>query len=453
MTGSELISHNVSMSQAFRFNAILNEWTSFERRFKWVQYVQTNHCHNYKYILLIILTSSLSLNLCSPFKICTQNLESGAYDVLDTAYEAYSENSERLLYGYPGTYELSTIYNCSHSYAIERQRITDISEAINSFPFPIWMMVMASLFTIWWMIGIHFRMNNVRSNSPSSSSSFSIISYLLLQPCMKEINWVSRLLAFLLAIYVFLIIICYFLNLMQSDKVTKYTPKVFDDVDDVLGENDVQIIIDAAVMASIESINYWNPDSQLKRIANHAVNVDGLVGSTSYIYAPLKSKHRIWLSHKHVLETVRSILCHPRYDVYMREICMYMSKSSKIHRITQPIYYASNMIHVKPVYKRYTKLVKRSFETGVNMYFRYHVAQIGATPVPNDCCSESIVTHDPEYAPYQLLNYKIAFLSLLIPVIFSLFSLILEYFKRPSTKTKRYPSRVSNRCKKSKLRL
>ena len=63
------------------------------------------------------------------------------------------------------------------------------------------------------------------------------------RPAMKQPNWVSSFLSSLLSLYTFLIVICYFNNVVKSDKVTTYIPKVFDTYQELLKESLVEYVM------------------------------------------------------------------------------------------------------------------------------------------------------------------------------------------------------------------
>ena len=63
------------------------------------------------------------------------------------------------------------------------------------------------------MINIHLRMNKYVSFGPSKSGVLTVISFLFKNPSSKEINIVSRVLATIVALFCFLVRVCYFENI------------------------------------------------------------------------------------------------------------------------------------------------------------------------------------------------------------------------------------------------
>ena len=92
--------------------------------------------------------------------------------------------------------------------------------------------------------------------------------------------------------------------------------------------------------------------------------------------------------------------------------------------------------HDNPLSKKYLKYIRRSVDTGLELYrnMRLWHHNIIVTPETADCYSESIVTHNPDYESFSLINFQYAFMSLLIPLSLASFFLFGERCKRRKRK-------------------
>lgn len=92
--------------------------------------------------------NSLSIGLCLDYDDCLQSISNGTYDVLEWDLALDSHFYGKVLtkdYLDPKTFEIMTMYNCSHSYSMMKQRKIEISESIFCFPSSVWALIFVFL--------------------------------------------------------------------------------------------------------------------------------------------------------------------------------------------------------------------------------------------------------------------------------------------------------------------
>ena len=121
-----------------------------------------------------------------------------------------------------------TPYDCSLERSINESYKTDLLESVTGFLPDVWIISMISLITIAMLINIHMKINQVSKPWMIPKGGFwTVISFLLKNPAMTGINFVSSILSTLIAIFVFLVGTCYFENVIKSNQISIYQPTVY----------------------------------------------------------------------------------------------------------------------------------------------------------------------------------------------------------------------------------
>lgn len=101
---------------------------------------------------------------------------------------------------------ITSPYNCSRDKAIEDSVKQDIMDSIY-VSLDVWLTILATVCTIAVMVNVHFKNHRLRPPGPETSSIWTVLSFLLLQPSMREVNWTSKLLSLVMATLAFLVIV------------------------------------------------------------------------------------------------------------------------------------------------------------------------------------------------------------------------------------------------------
>lgn len=379
-----------------------------------------------------LITVSLTLKVCHDLD-CLQNPS----EVSEFSFPSGPDGLWPLFYDEPSKLVIMTIYNCSYIKSMEEQRILDISETILSISYPSWILIISFLASIYVLIRSHF---SIHVHDYNQNGLWNIFTFVILQPCMKDINWNSRCISYILSMFVFWVVICYVLGMVQSDKVSMYVPNIFHNQDDILNEVNLDLWVDS----------YYRQMDGIKELVSHAKGVNGHVDRVTNVlklFDPLQ-KNRLLIYINDLLRSTQLLICLPGYRVH--GVCFHISRNNLLDNDIEFIRYMSTKFKGNPSFGRYMKYSKWSFQMGIKLYELKELRGLNDVTVPNDCTTNDIVTYDPEYEPYSVVNYKYALLFILMVLFLSLPALRLEHFKMGSMLRNTFP-KVRNVKKRKRV--
>ena len=129
-----------------------------------------------------------------------------------------------------GQYILSP-YNCSREKALMDSSPTDMTDIVHSFTPAVWTSALATFFILSLLVWIHHRNHN---RNKAASSSWTVITHLLLNPSFQTYNWVSNLIIMNVTVYVFLFVVMYLKNVITTDQVMMREQKVYRSYRDIV---------------------------------------------------------------------------------------------------------------------------------------------------------------------------------------------------------------------------
>lgn len=354
-------------------------------------------------------------------------------------------------------------YNCSETKSREETRRVDFIESIFSFDLPTWLTCCAFLIVFIKLLHNHYRMNKQPSRI-RHSGVWTVITFVLKNACMKEINWVSRILLLNMTLAMFFIGICHFENGIKSDKCTVYNPFVYESYDDIIEDPDVNVLFKEwePVMLHFKDAPHG---SKLKRIydkakerhPNGGVEFPEMLGSMTSI--PVKKN--VFISNGIDVANTRCILCNVLIleDKPKHQVCYYLSTDqSNPIQSTIAIFVSENfMKNNSEIFSNYESLTRRFLETGIHdkSLKGLNAGMELVTPDIEECArdSRSPVTHDRGYEPLSVSNYMYALISLLIPFMIALINLWMEKFiisSVPKVKVKKVKRKIFQKQRKVK---
>lgn len=330
---------------------------------------------------------------------------------------------------------LTTAYNCSLAKSLMEQRQTDIMQSVHGFSITTWIITWLTVILMSILIHLHLKWNRIDPRSPKGSNSWTVFSYIFNQPDMKDINWTSRSLSLCLSLFVLLLVRCCFLNVIKSDKVTTYEPYVYQTYQDILDNPDIQIIVLGDERATY--LKSFPPGHPYRQVIDHALNrtkdftIWGTIAESVRIVTSDILKDRVFVHRSFNIAPLRFHSCGLIASVNKSGICHYSSRDAfdPIETSMNGLV-SSRKFYDSYLYKKYHKYVRIAVDTGLELFRNQRLwhHNIITTPKTADCVSESIVRHQPEPQPFSLINYKYAFISLMIPIFLACIFLRLEIF-------------------------
>lgn len=388
---------------------------------------------------LIILICSVSIKLCDgilPGQSCFEGLVNGSIDYyeLRIRYAEIFDVTDDIVplhHDYGARRVVITSYDCSLEKSIAMQRQTDILESIHTFGFKTWIVTILFCILIGSLIRCHFRLNNINQESPEGSGIWTVASSMLYQPYMRRINFVSDILLLLLSLFVFLVVTCYFSNGVKSDKVTTYIPYVFTTLDDVTSNQDVEVLFPKVFEKAFKLLppknKYRKVYERIRGMKYYSSKKFNQLGDA--LSAEIKTQ-RVLITETGMFDRDRSNLCKLQLKLNRTGICYYIAMDSIDQTDNLGGWLASRKFQNRKVYREYMKIFRLYVDMGIKFKQRKNAFHHNLIVTPNilDCFSKVIVTHEPEYAPFSLINYRYALLCLLFPLTCALVSLIREFY-------------------------
>lgn len=356
---------------------------------------------------------------------------------------------------YSRAWTITTLYDCSIERSEMESRQSDIIETLRGFKNETWVVTILIAIILAMLFKIHMRMNQVRANCASTSGFWIVLSYLLNNPSAMEINRVSRYLSFLIAMFTFTVIICYFESGIISDKVVVYDPLVYRSYAQLANDDESRTLIALDVIGFLESYQdyYGEPigelDSNSMKLWNIRKNAELWELSIKGFYLgyllkfvfskDMEKKVLLGLGEGIGFDLCQEMIKHSEFDI--KDLCFYEHRNGNydadeqefIDRHTACLAWPISIAFTKkPIYRKYYRYYRRAYEMAlVNRAYQAssnfeHIV----TPTISDCVPQaSPVKHSKEdYEGLGLSNYQYALYSLLIPLLFASLSLNYEYF-------------------------
>lgn len=344
----------------------------------------------------------------------------------------------------------ATFYNCSEEKSIQEQRQTEFMESFKSFDSIVWLITFLLAIVISGLVSKHMKWNGISSYTPSGNGNWIFITYILNQPCMKEVNAISSILSMVICSYVFFIVINCFGNCIKSGKISKYQPTIYTDYHDIIRNDDILIY------------SYPFAANRLKKskitshveIYQHIMNI----GERYKEYRPYQMaasfsdelfNHDIVVIGSSIfLEHFREEFCNEQMDDGNGRIgmCFHIAYNSIDDSDAIIAIAASDRFKDKPIYENYMKYFRMSIETGLKRKQRslyYFQREPIITPDTYACKTNEIVTYDPDPLPFELINYRHTMSYLMILFTIGCIRLHYEILKPPKRMNVRRKQRVA----------
>lgn len=282
------------------------------------------------------------------------------------------------------------------------------------------------------------QINGFKSYGPTGSPVWTIFSFIAKQPAIIDINWVSRTISFVLAIFVLFVGICHFENVIKSDKMTVYVPHVYRSYEELI-DNNVTIYSSGITIhaflqqyrkySRIHNEIFWKMINYSKSLPEKD-RKDYIAAGEPFIEISNILDNRVALLKTYeAYRTIIPSLCDMLAENNRTDICYYRTIDEEVEKFDSALgHIYSNEFKSNPKFAEYMNLYMISYAMGLTYFKSRHRYE----PIPkmstSDCRLESQypVTHDPEYLPFEIENYKYALSALLIPVSIAIIVLIWE---------------------------
>lgn len=387
----------------------------------------------------------------NPGDSCYESLVNGSYDISwwPEAYSKPMEQSDGKIMAFDPMQEyksgITTPYDCSLERSLNESRQADILESINGFGIDTWLITIAFITVIAALFNVHLRMLKYKSSGSTGSGLWTVLTYLAKNPSAKEINWVSRLIAIVTALFTFLVFVCYFENVFLSSKVKVYQPKVYTSYAQLVSDDQVRMRIDTEATQSFKNApigsNYRKlyEKSQTKSSKHEVTTVylDWMFSNDT------ESKAFIGATDPEadcrLLKMPKFNKNHPNWK--KEGLCIHlhipddgnpdeqMFTESLVLRYAQMMSYGFTQ---KPIYAKYSYYYRRSYEMKLLHPYHSQAPSYSDSPPSVDECKpkKNPVTHDPDPTAFELINFRYAITALCIPIIAALIALNYERFKK-----------------------
>lgn len=381
---------------------------------------------------------SITLKICTglyPGSTCYDNMKNGSYDITFWPYDfvplpdlQHFDPINRL------EATIITPYDCSIETSEILSRKSDLIESISGFSPEIWVASISVTVIISILYNIHFRINRYSSKGPSNSGLCTVISFLLKNPSAKELNNVSRYLTFLTAIFAFTVFVCYFENVIKSDKVNVHQPFVYRSFEQLVEDPHVEIDIEGVSWRFERLPN----DSKYRKILSKQRKQGQQTPTQTFDWLfsgkPI-GKANIAYENEAMFHCR---FCHnllPKEKTYGK--CMFSFKPEfnseeynfydKYLKIRKAQMISDSFIQ-KPIFKKYYKYYRRGFEMNLLYPFRRLNSYEIPIAAPNCVPEKSPVTWDRDPEALDLHMYRYSFMCLLILLVLACVALNNEHY-------------------------
>ena len=335
---------------------------------------------------------------------------------------------------------LITPYDCSLERSINGSHKTDFLESLTGFRPDVWIITMTSLIIIAMLINMHMKINQVSKPWMNPNGGFwTNISFLLKNPSMIQINWVSSILGTLVAIFALLVGKCYFENIIKSDQISIYQPTVYTSYATIAGDPRIQVYIYSPQFKTF--CEQEPPHTKYKKIFDNNVKKHGMDKISPMEFANLffsTPRDNKALIHSHepgfgatFCNWKQSDLEHWNFD----GLCIYehILEYGDPERDDVEILFENqaNLISLnftrKKIFKRFLTFFNHAYEMGMKSEGIKGQGLELITPSVADCVPQKPpVTHDRGSLPFDLYNYKFSFALIVLLGSIALFILMFE---------------------------
>ena len=132
--------------------------------------------------------------------------------------------------------EMVSFYNCSRAKAKDDSTVTDVMDNIKSFKPELWGLLFVYLLVFMVLIILHYRTHRDSRHGSLGHGFWTVTTFFLKNDAMHEVNHASKLISFILCVFMFMIWTCFFENLMSTDLVTSKQPFVARSYDDITNQ-------------------------------------------------------------------------------------------------------------------------------------------------------------------------------------------------------------------------
>lgn len=149
-------------------------------------------------------------------------------------------------------------YNCSIEKAIEDSSVSDFMETLNDYSIGVWTMTLITFFILSRLVKVHSIINSRKH----TSGFWTVSTFTLLNPCYKTVDWASKFISFLIALFIFLFVILYTKNIIKTEQVRTREQEVFRTFKDVIRAIDRQENITIMYSSLTNLLNELENDPQ-----------------------------------------------------------------------------------------------------------------------------------------------------------------------------------------------
>ena len=352
--------------------------------------------------------------------------------------------------------DMATPYNCSFEKAEEDSAITDVMDNVKSFKPELWGLFFLTLLIFMVLIILHYRSNRDTRHGSIGHGFWTVTTFFLKSDALHEINDVSRLISFILCVFMFMVWTCFFENLMSTDLITAKEPFVARTYDDITNRDGhkPKWVTNSDLFTLFEN----SPrESQAGRLWQKAqkLGIDNCKQEID-VDSPEKLLSAIIEEGKQFKTTV--VVNHFGAQVFRLAACILLAKDKIcVFRSTDPQESFGNFLGFistkefasSDLWLNQMKFFRRS-ALEANLWtkiFRFVIEQtpqiFGYQGLPEwamECTSESLVLHTPEQNQLSLWNLQKCFIVCFVMLFIALYILQSEIYHRSYSKKKVSPA-------------
>ena len=313
---------------------------------------------------------------------------------------------------------------------------TDMLDSFRAFTFGVWSTIAVTITLIAAIYSVHLKNNRI--NNCKTISIFTVIAFTLRNYAIKKINWISKLISLIMTLFTFLIVICYFMNIITTDRIKIEDQFVYKSYRDIIHgvENGADIDIIHTPQSELMSCLNSDPKTDAKiKLRNYIVNRkkgfgligDDLIGkliSDKYDYVMIDGM----LSTK-IAKFIGCKLMPIKNYKETPDTCLHRTEetSDGIQRVNG--FMASSAFRTKVIHEKFRTHVMRGFQSGLisRAYSLIYEEMIGNIS-RMDCLSESknVVKHSPGFESIHIDMYYNCFICLFVIILIAITILIHE---------------------------
>lgn len=397
--------------------------------------------------------NSSTLTLCqNAAKDCLKSLSDQKSDVFISRTSFDKMNLYQNIFPFQSLsqdgYFIISPYNCSHEKAILDSVPSDMIDSVHAFSLNIWISILIILILISGILYMHLRMYNGKPLIPNTL--FTVISFILRNPNMTIFSFTSKIISLTINLFTFLVVICYFMNIIKTDRVRMKEQHVYRSYRDIVHSvddgNNMKIFYTS--QSEFPSSLLFEPRTEIKKKLSKYIITEKRgsgMGGKSLISKFVGEKYNFLMMDGMLSTTMTKYFACSMMPIKdgrnTPDTCLHRTQelTDDIQSINEIL--ASNGFKRKLIYENFTKRSIRIFESGLmSRAYSLIYGEIIPKRSTSNCLSVSknVIQHSPEFQSLDIdMYYKCFFclcLILITAVIILIFETIFEYLKRAKKK-------------------